>query len=42
VLAAHFAWLPAVVVFVASLLLKRFANVTIETGCGLWKESLPT
>jgi|ERR1700674_700853 len=42
VLAAHFAWLPAVLVFVASLLLKRFAKVGFETGCALWKESLPT
>jgi hypothetical protein len=42
VLAAHFAWLPAVIVFVTSLLLKRFAKVTLDTGCQLWKESLPT
>ena len=42
VLLAHFAWMPAVVVFVASLLAKRFAKVTLKQGCDLWKGSLPT
>ena len=38
VLAAHFAWLPAIVVVVTSLLLKRFGKDAYREACAIWKE----
>jgi len=36
VLGAHFGWLPALVVVLASLLVKRFANDVYHVACKLW------
>jgi hypothetical protein len=40
VLAAHFAWLPAIIVVVVALVLKRFSKDTYEVACAIWKEQL--
>jgi hypothetical protein len=40
ILGAHFGWLPALVVVLAALLVKRFAKDTYEVACELWSKEI--
>ncbi len=42
ILGAHFGWLPALVVVLAALLVKRFAKDTYEVACELWSKEIQT
>jgi hypothetical protein len=39
-LTLHFAWLPGIVVIIASLVAKKFVKDGYEEGCQIWKEQI--